>query len=135
MVIGPTLSACSESELEDEFAAGRKRFLTTAVSRRGTGGMGPEHCVVGCATILRLSSKPAASAVQILLLAVRRGWRRLGAGSYLLHCSKDPDIVGHYDVLLVFADHKAESFFTRHGFSDDPIITSAYRYHKLGLYT
>lgn len=83
--------------------------------------------MVGCVTVLRLSSKPESSAVQILLLVVRRGWRGLGAGSYLLQCSKDPDIVGHYDVLLVFADHRAETFFTQHGFTDDPIITSAHR--------
>ena len=44
-----------------------------------------------------------------------------------LKCCKDPDVVGHYDALLAFADHKAEGFFTRHGFTDDPIISSRYR--------
>eukprot|EP00731_Ephydatia_muelleri_P019147 Em0011g1187a len=42
-------------------------------------------------------------------------------------CCKDPAVVGDYDVLLTFADHKAEAFFTRHGFTDDPIIASRYR--------
>ena len=36
-------------------------------------------------------------------------------------------MVGLYDALLVFADHKAESFFSRHGFTDDPIITARYK--------
>ncbi len=117
----------SDSTEEDEYAAGRGRFLAASLSRRRTGRVGPEHGVAGCVTVLRLSSKSGSSAVQISLLVVRRGWRRLGAGSYLLQCSKDPDIVGHYDVLLVFADHKAEGFFSRHGFTDDPIITSGYK--------
>ena len=41
---------------------------------------------------------------------------------------KDPAVVGHYDTLLTFADHKAERFFATHGFSDDPIISARYRY-------
>ena len=41
--------------------------------------------------------------------------------------SKDPAVVGRYNALLAFADHKAEGFFSRHGFSDDPILTARYR--------
>lgn len=37
-------------------------------------------------------------------------------------------MVGYYDALLTFADHKAERFFTTHGFADDPILTAKYRY-------
>lgn len=48
---------------------------------------------------------------------------------------KDPALVGHYDALLTFADHKAERFFTIHGFSDDPIITARYRYMYIDRYT
>ena len=40
---------------------------------------------------------------------------------------KDPEVVGQYDALLAFADPKAEGFFQRHGFSDDPILTAKYR--------
>ena len=36
--------------------------------------------------------------------------------------------MGQYDVVLTFADHKAEKFFSRHGFTDDPIITARYKY-------
>ena len=90
--------------------------------------------------------------MQVLLLAVRHRWRGMGLGSYLIQvwggisfshfillfpflpitcppqAMKDPAVVGHYDVLLTFADHKAERFFTTHGFSDDPIITARYRW-------
>lgn len=44
-----------------------------------------------------------------------------------MQLSKDPAVVGRYDALLAFADHKAEGFFTRHGFSDDPVLTARYR--------
>ena len=43
---------------------------------------------------------------------------------------KDPAVVGGYDALLTFADHKAERFFTTHGFSDDPILAANYRYNN-----
>lgn len=35
--------------------------------------------------------------------------------------------MGHYDVLLAYADPKAEDFFSRHGFSEDPILTARYQ--------
>ncbi len=36
-------------------------------------------------------------------------------------------MVGRYNALLAFADPKAEDFFTRHGFSEDPILTARYQ--------
>ena len=55
-------------------------------------------------------------------------WRGFGVGGYLLRLIKDPAIVGQYDVVLTFANHKAEKFISRHGFTDDPIITARYKY-------
>ena len=72
-------------------------------------------------------SKPGESVSQVLLLAVRRRWRSLGIGGYLLRLCKDPSIAGQYEMLLAYADHKAESFFTRHGFTDDPIVTARHK--------
>ena len=37
-------------------------------------------------------------------------------------------IMGQYDVIFRFADHKAEKFFSCHGFTDDLIITARYKY-------
>lgn len=51
----------------------------------------------------------------------------MGIGRYLMQQCKDPTVVGQYDKLLAYADHKAESFFTLHGFSDDPILTVVLR--------
>ena len=50
------------------------------------------------------------------------------------HC-KDPSIVGQYDKLLAYADHKAESFFLAHGFSDDPLLTAVLRCTQANLIT
>ena len=48
---------------------------------------------------------------------------------------KDPAVVGHYDALLTFSDHKAERFFATHGFSEDPILTAKYRYNHTIIQT
>ena len=45
---------------------------------------GVEDTVAGCGCFLQLSSRPKNTAVQVLLLAVRRRWRRKGLGSYLM---------------------------------------------------
>lgn len=39
---------------------------------------------------------------------------------------KDVSIVGHYDSLVVYADHSAVDFFALHGFSDDIVLNSKY---------
>ena len=97
----------------------REKFLSEARQRKlpckeGSEVVGPEHCVVGCATTLRLTrfskcvhcvthnvmtwcvlcSKPGGSAVQITLLAVRKSWRRRGVGRYLMQASYEGDWLG-----------------------------------------
>ena len=64
----------------------------------------------------------------MLLLAVRRRWRGCGIGEYLLRLCKDPAIVGQYDLILTYADHKAEGFFSRFGFTADPIVTARHKW-------
>lgn len=46
--------------------------------------VGAEHCVLGCAAFLRLSSKTETSVAQLTLLAVRKKNRRMGIGRYLM---------------------------------------------------
>ena len=46
--------------------------------------VGAEHCLLGCAAFLRLSSNTDVNAVQITLMAVRRKCRKLGIGRYLM---------------------------------------------------
>ncbi|XP_064386259.1 uncharacterized protein LOC135334834 isoform X2 [Halichondria panicea] len=120
----------SESEVQaDVWEDGRGRFLKEARHRATLDNdiecIGPEHCVLGCASILSLTK--SSKAVQVTLLAVRKSCRKLGIGRHLMQMCKDPEVVGLYDALLTFADPKAERFFQRHGFSDDPLLTAKYR--------
>lgn len=122
----------SFEEDNDPWYKSRLEFIERTQQRRTMNdfaieSVGAEHRIVGCAAFTRICSKPNSTAVQVTLLAVRRSFRHAGVGSYLIECCKDPAVVGDYDVLLTFADHKAEAFFARHGFTDDPIIASRYK--------
>ena len=60
--------------------------------------VGAEHCVLGCASFLRLSTGKLGtsgdSAVQITLLAVRKKNRKLGIGRYLMQvCQLLPELL------------------------------------------
>jgi predicted N-acetyltransferase YhbS len=106
----------------------REEYVKRVMERRQSNTLiGLEDKLIGCVTFMRLSSKPGESSVQILLLSVRHRWRGYGVGEYLLSMTKDPSIVGHYDIILTYADHKAEKFFMRYGFTDDPIITTRHK--------
>ena len=73
-------------EGDGEFGGGKRQFLEACQSRRqrGESRRGPEEMVAGCGCFLRLSDRSLASAVQVLLLVVRRRWRKSGLGSFLL---------------------------------------------------
>ena len=73
-------------EGDGEFGEGKRQFLEACRSRRQREELrrGPEEMVAGCGCFLRLSDRSLASAVQVLLLVVRRRWRKSGLGSFLL---------------------------------------------------
>ena len=72
-------------EGDGEFGEGKRQFMEACWSRRQRGELrrGPEEMVAGCGCFLRLSDRSLASAVQVLLLVVRRRWRKSGLGSFL----------------------------------------------------
>ncbi|XP_011403257.1 PREDICTED: uncharacterized protein LOC105312367 [Amphimedon queenslandica] len=121
-----------EEEKGEDFELEREKFLSRVKERQSMdpfdlASVGMEDQITGCATFMKLSSKPGDSSVQILLLAVRHRWRGCGIGEYLLRLCKDPSIVGQYDLILTYADHKAEGFFSQFGFTADPIITARHK--------
>ncbi|XP_065920354.1 uncharacterized protein [Dysidea avara] len=135
------LYSCSSSEDDEEYSddstnilsKSRETFLKEAHQRRShdlssIDSVGVEHRVVACATFSRVSIKPGETAVQISLVAVRKHFRACGIGRYLMMNMKDYAVVGQYDVLLCYADHKAVSFFHRYGFTDNPIIAHKWRH-------
>lgn len=39
----------------------------------------------------------------------------------------EPEVVGHYDAIVVHADNGAVDFFQKFGFSDDIVLNSRWR--------
>ena len=110
----PFFILCSVEE-DDEFSEGRRKFLEACHSRlrqaplTATGENypgGAEDIVAGCGCFMRLSNRPKANAVQILLLAVRHRWRRAGLGSFLLHVCNDSDFFCCSEHFLFLSDNE-----------------------------
>ncbi|KAL1474282.1 hypothetical protein MTO96_038097, partial [Rhipicephalus appendiculatus] len=133
----------SDSEMEEEEEEteeeGLQRFLRAVASRRRERAralaswslaprhVGPEHRLIGCATFIKNYRIPGTRACFLSLLAVRKGFRQHGIGSYLLKQMKSPSVVGPYDALLVRAPTVSRRFFIKHGFTDDIVLSSRFR--------
>ncbi|XP_075527064.1 uncharacterized protein LOC142559335 [Dermacentor variabilis] len=133
----------SDSEMEEEEEEteeeGLQRFLRAVASRRrertralaswslAPRHVGPEHRLLGCATFIKNYRIPGTRACFLSLLAVRKGFRQHGIGSYLLKQIKSPTVVGPYDALLVRAPTISRRFFIKHGFTDDIVLSSRFR--------
>ncbi|XP_030852503.1 uncharacterized protein LOC115919000 [Strongylocentrotus purpuratus] len=138
-------SDSEEEESEDEeeemdFSKGINEFLRLVKQRKERreelslnptleeveSTVGIESRIVACATWEKSHIRPGEKIVQIDLMGVRKRCRRCGIGRYLLRQMKDVSIVGHYDSLVVYADHSAVDFFALHGFNDDIVLNSKY---------
>uniref|UniRef100_A0A673FY14 Uncharacterized LOC107714023 n=1 Tax=Sinocyclocheilus rhinocerous TaxID=307959 RepID=A0A673FY14_9TELE len=65
--------------------------------------------------------------LQLSLLAVRKRYRHLGIGSYIMELLKTQSIVGKYDTLVAHADTDAIGFFKFHGLTDDPLLNDQFK--------
>lgn len=65
--------------------------------------------------------------LQLSLLAVRKRYRHLGIGSYIMELLKTQSIVGKYDTLVAHADTDAKGFFKFHGLTDDPLLNDQFK--------
>ncbi|XP_042609050.1 uncharacterized protein si:dkeyp-50b9.1 [Cyprinus carpio] len=66
--------------------------------------------------------------LQLSLLAVRKRYRHLGIGSYIMELLKTQSIVGKYDTLVAHADTDAKGFFKFHRLTDDPLLNDQFKY-------
>ncbi|XP_077981958.1 uncharacterized protein LOC144436965 [Glandiceps talaboti] len=82
---------------------------------------------MACATWEKSDVRPGEKVLQIDLLGVRKRYRKFGLGKFLLQNLKDPSVVGHYDAIVVYADHSAVSFFAHYGYTDDIVLNSKYK--------
>ncbi|XP_043083929.1 uncharacterized protein si:dkeyp-50b9.1 [Puntigrus tetrazona] len=65
--------------------------------------------------------------LQLSLLAVRKRFRHLGIGSYIMQLLKTQSVVGKYDTLVAHADTDAIDFFKLHGLNDDPLLNDQFK--------
>uniref|UniRef100_A0A8C1J835 Si:dkeyp-50b9.1 n=1 Tax=Cyprinus carpio TaxID=7962 RepID=A0A8C1J835_CYPCA len=65
--------------------------------------------------------------LQLSLLAVRKRYRHLGIGSYIMELLKTQSIVGKYDTLVAHADTDAKGFFKFHRLTDDPLLNDQFK--------
>ncbi|XP_067937486.1 uncharacterized protein [Watersipora subatra] len=123
-----------ESDDEEDYSKGINSYLTTVIDRRKKrekhcgpftlSQVGPENRIVAACTFDKKYIKTGEKVCHLTLLAIRKRFRRLGLGKFLISQVKDHTVSGPHDAVVVHAESEATSFFTRCGFSDDLILNS-----------
>ncbi|XP_076352685.1 uncharacterized protein LOC143248137 [Tachypleus tridentatus] len=119
----------------DDFSRGLQIFFNAAAQRKHErrnkslegAQMGMENRVMAAATYKKNYRIPGSKIVSLMLLSVRKKYRKCGLGNFLLKKLKSPSVVGPYDALVVRADNSAVQFFCKTGFTDDVILNSKFR--------
>ncbi|XP_076308569.1 uncharacterized protein LOC143223988 [Tachypleus tridentatus] len=130
-----TNSEVEEEKDLDDFSRGLQVFLKAAALRkrgRRTGSIditqvGMENRVMAAATFQKNYRIPGSKVVSLILLSVRKKYRKCGLGNFLLEKLKSPSVVGPYDALVVRANNSTVQFFIKNGFTDDIILNSKFR--------
>ncbi|XP_022250621.1 uncharacterized protein LOC106466848 isoform X2 [Limulus polyphemus] len=128
-------SEIEEEEDLDDFSRGLQVFLKAAALRkrgRRAGSIditqvGMENRVMAAATFQKNYRIPGSKVVSLILLSVRKKFRKCGLGNFLLEKLKSPSVVGPYDALVVRANNSTVQFFIKNGFTDDIILNSKFR--------
>ncbi|XP_076440293.1 uncharacterized protein LOC143279885 isoform X2 [Babylonia areolata] len=128
-----------EEEEEDEepnFTKGVLTFIRKAKRRRRERDgcqddlikaehVGIENMLMGCASYeKKFVCQKKERVIHLTFIGVRKRARKLQMGRYLLSKCLDPTIVGHYEAVVVHADHAAVQFFSKFGFTDDLLLNS-----------
>lgn len=71
-----------------------------------------------------MCSKGTERVIHLMLLAVRKKFRRCKIGRYIMSQLMNVGIVGTYDATVVHADNEAIPFFERCGFTSDIVLNS-----------
>eukprot|EP00795_Rhopilema_esculentum_P004438 gene4438-20677_t len=99
-------------------------------ARRWSTAVDNEYMLIRLCTYNGLAADrgiPNETSVELLLLAVRKKYRKCGIGHWLLETLKDPGTSGPYDAICTYADPQAATFFATNGFTDDVILNSKFR--------
>lgn len=86
--------------------------------------------LMACTTLQRISTHQMPGQdewiVDLELMGVRKKYRSLGIGRYLINLIQDRNLVGAFDAIITSADTDAVKFYEKFGFSIDPILNSKY---------
>ncbi|KAK7121676.1 hypothetical protein R3I93_022682 [Phoxinus phoxinus] len=138
----------SEETLEEEtsdrwswerFCEGLQEFVDGARERKerravqGKDGkispsaVGVESLIVAAACYEVKILSTGETVLQLSLLAVRKRYRHLGIGSYIIELLKTQSVVGRYDALVAHVDMGAIGFFKRHELTDDLLLNDKFK--------
>ncbi|XP_022317726.2 uncharacterized protein LOC111120953 isoform X2 [Crassostrea virginica] len=121
-----------EEDDEEDFSKGINSFIKKAAERRtqqksadhvSPDMLGIENRIIGAITFEKKHIQKD-RVIHLTLLSVRKRYRKYGIGKYLLQQILEPEVVGHYDAIVVHADNGAVDFFQKFGFSDDIVLNS-----------
>nr|XP_022317726.1 uncharacterized protein LOC111120953 isoform X2 [Crassostrea virginica] len=121
-----------EEDDEEDFSKGINSFIKKAAERRtqqksadhvSPDMLGIENRIIGAITFEKKYIQKD-RVIHLTLLSVRKRYRKYGIGKYLLQQILEPEVVGHYDAIVVHADNGAVDFFQKFGFSDDMVLNS-----------
>lgn len=77
--------------------------------------LGIENRLVACATFEKSYDRPSEKVFFLSLLAVRKKFRHIGIGSFLLKQIINPKVTGDHDVIVVNAEKDSVGFFEKYG--------------------
>ncbi|XP_056595138.1 uncharacterized protein si:dkeyp-50b9.1 isoform X2 [Triplophysa dalaica] len=121
-----------------QFQGGLQEFVEEVRNRRerrklegeekemAASAIGPESLIVAaaCYDFKTLSTD---TVLQLSLLAVRKRFRNLGLGSFIMMLLKHQSVVGKYDALVVHTSSNTVGFFKRHDLTDDIVLNEKFK--------
>lgn len=66
--------------------------------------------------------------IDLQLMSVRRKYRGLNIGKYLINLVQNKNYVGTFDAIVTSSDLDAIKFYEKYGFNIDPILNSKYKF-------
>lgn len=122
-----------EEEESEDFSAGLNTFKRGIILRKHMQKqhrymqqqhIGVENRIIACATYSKVTVDSKDRIIQLTLMGVKKNWRKIGVGKYIVSKLTQPSVVGCYDAVVVHADYSAMEFFQHLGFSDDYLLNS-----------
>ncbi len=120
----------SDSDSKIDSTSGLKTFLEK--SRANKTAQPLLERLVAVATIQKTSTFQLPGqdewVIDLQLMSVRRKYRGLNMGKYLINLVQNKNFVGNFDAIVTSSDLDAIKFYEKYGFNIDPILNSKYKF-------